>query len=91
MAFHCEIPQRLFFLPTLLVLVISSLSKNLAGDSFPIREVSVHDLQAAFQQKQLSSRELVEFYLGDIRKLNPVLRGVIEVNPDALDQADKAD
>ncbi|XP_010268669.1 PREDICTED: putative amidase C869.01 [Nelumbo nucifera] len=91
MAFHCEILRRLFLLPALLVLTISGLSKNLAGDSFPIREASVHDLQAAFQQKQLSSRQLVEFYLGEIGKLNPVLRGVIEVNPDALNQADKAD
>nr|XP_011457927.1 PREDICTED: putative amidase C869.01 isoform X2 [Fragaria vesca subsp. vesca] len=31
------------------------------------------------------------FYLQEIRRLNPVLNGVIEVNPDALYQADKAD
>ena len=44
----------------------------------------------AFKQNKLTSR-LVEFYLGEIRKLNPILCGVIEVNPDALQQADKAD
>ncbi|KAG7978167.1 hypothetical protein I3843_05G069900 [Carya illinoinensis] len=35
---------------------------------------------------------LVEFYLGEIQRLNPVLKGVIEAgNPDAVYQADKAD
>ena len=34
---------------------------------------------------------MVEFYLGEIRKLNSILRGVIEVNPDALQQEDKDD
>lgn len=29
--------------------------------------------------------------MGEIHRLNPILRGVIEVNPDALLQADKAD
>ncbi|KAK3028670.1 hypothetical protein RJ639_037850 [Escallonia herrerae] len=54
-------------------------------------EATVQDLHYAFQQNQLTSRQLVDFYLGEIRRLNPVLKGVIEVNPDALYQADKAD
>ncbi|KAJ8767582.1 hypothetical protein K2173_017926 [Erythroxylum novogranatense] len=56
-----------------------------------IREASINDLQLAFNQKRLTSRKLVEFYIGEIQKLNPVLHGVIEINPDALNQADKAD
>ncbi|BBG92432.1 Amidase family protein [Prunus dulcis] len=40
---------------------------------------------------QLTSRQLVQFYLGEITRLNPFLKGVIEVNPDALDLAEKAD
>ncbi|XP_057966604.1 probable amidase At4g34880 isoform X1 [Malania oleifera] len=59
--------------------------------SFPIREATVDDLQVAFKQNKLTSKQLVEFYLREIRRLNPVLRGVIEVNPNALDLADKAD
>ncbi|KAF8369528.1 hypothetical protein HHK36_032449 [Tetracentron sinense] len=35
--------------------------------------------------------QLVELYLQEIETLNLLLRAVIEVNPDALDQADKAD
>ncbi|KAK8987342.1 hypothetical protein V6N11_027094 [Hibiscus sabdariffa] len=59
--------------------------------SFEIKEATVQDLQLAFQRNQLTSRQLVEFYTGEIRRLNPLLRAVIEVNPDALHQADKAD
>jgi len=51
----------------------------------------VQDLQLAFQRNQLTSRQLVEFYLNQIKIQNPVLKGVLEVNPDALAQADKAD
>ncbi|XP_050263254.1 probable amidase At4g34880 [Quercus robur] len=56
-----------------------------------IEEATVNDIQLAFMQNQLTSRKLVEFYLKQICRLNPVLKGVLEVNPDALYQADKAD
>ncbi|KAK7247027.1 hypothetical protein RIF29_41903 [Crotalaria pallida] len=58
---------------------------------FSIEEATVYDLQHAFQRNQLTSRQLVEFYLKQIHKLNPILKGVLEINPDALAQADKAD
>ncbi|KAK3028467.1 hypothetical protein RJ639_040036 [Escallonia herrerae] len=70
----------------LLLLALSSLSV-----SNSIKEATLQDLHYAFQQNRLTSRQLVDFYLGEIRRLNPVLKGVIEVNPDALYQADKAD
>lgn len=56
-----------------------------------IEEATVDDLQLAFKLKTLTSRQLVLFYLDQIRKLNKNLGGVIEVNPDALSQADIAD
>ncbi|XP_011037287.1 PREDICTED: putative amidase C869.01 [Populus euphratica] len=59
--------------------------------AFSIREASISDLQLAFKQKKLTSRQLVEFYIGEIHGLNSVLKGVIEINPDALYQADRAD
>ncbi|KAI6677580.1 hypothetical protein NL676_038376 [Syzygium grande] len=40
---------------------------------------------------RLTSRQLVNFYLDRIQALNPSLRCVLEVNPDAFDQADEAD
>ncbi|KAJ9178827.1 hypothetical protein P3X46_010676 [Hevea brasiliensis] len=59
--------------------------------AFSIKEATIDDLQLAFKRKHLTSRQLVQFYLKEIRKLNPLLRGVIEVNPDSLYLADKAD
>ncbi|KAJ9132725.1 hypothetical protein P3X46_033562 [Hevea brasiliensis] len=59
--------------------------------AFLIQEATIDDLQPAFKRKHLTSRQLVQFYLKEIRKLNPLLRGVIEVNPDSLYLADKAD
>ncbi|XP_027767509.1 probable amidase At4g34880 [Solanum pennellii] len=59
--------------------------------AFSIKEASISDLQLAFIQNQLTSRQLVEFYLGEISRLNPVLKSVIEINPDALLEADRAD
>ncbi|KEH20620.1 putative asparaginyl-tRNA synthase (glutamine-hydrolyzing) [Medicago truncatula] len=61
------------------------------ASEFSIKEATVQDLQLAFQRNQLTSRQLVEFYLNQIKIQNPVLKGVLEVNPDALAQADKAD
>ena len=34
---------------------------------------------------------LSRFYLKQIQRLNPILNGVVEVNPEALYLADKAD
>lgn len=59
--------------------------------AFSIKEASISDLQLAFIQNQLTSRQLVEFYLGEISRLNSVLKSVIELNPDALLEADRAD
>ncbi|CAK8578435.1 unnamed protein product [Lathyrus sativus] len=61
------------------------------ASGFSIKEATVQELKHAFQRNQLTSRKLVEFYLNQINIQNPVLRGVLEVNQDALTQADKAD
>ena len=79
-----------FIVPILLV-TFSSLLPTTSSKGILIEEAAVHDLQLAFQRNQLTSRQLVEFYLKRIQNLNPVLKGVLEVNPDALGQADKAD
>ncbi|KEH20626.1 putative asparaginyl-tRNA synthase (glutamine-hydrolyzing) [Medicago truncatula] len=75
----------------LLVTLPSMLSTTTLASGFSIKEATVQDLQLAFQRKQLTSRQLVEFYLKQIKIQNPVLKGVLEVNPDALAQADRAD
>ncbi|XP_057428749.1 probable amidase At4g34880 [Lotus japonicus] len=79
--------QFLFLIP----LCIFYLLPTTCGTGFTIKEASVHDLQLAFRRNQLTSRQLVEFYLKQIQTQNSVLKGVLEVNPDALAQADIAD
>ncbi|KAK1304152.1 hypothetical protein QJS10_CPB11g01958 [Acorus calamus] len=56
-----------------------------------MEEFTIDEIQLAFDEGTLTSRRLVEFYLDRISALNPVVRAVIEVNPDALVQADRAD
>nr|XP_048336250.1 probable amidase At4g34880 isoform X2 [Ziziphus jujuba var. spinosa] len=77
--------------PLLSLLLILAASKVVKSRGLALREATVEDLQLAFKQNRLTSRQLVEFYLREIQRLNPVLKGVIEVNPDALYLADKAD
>lgn len=60
-------------------------------EEFTIEEATINDIQRAFREKKLTSRKLVDLYIQQIETLNPVLRGVVEVNPEARDQADEAD
>ncbi|XP_027342473.1 probable amidase At4g34880 isoform X1 [Abrus precatorius] len=81
-----------FQLPFLILLVtLLSLPPTTMGKVFSVEEATIYDLQHAFRTNQLTSRKLVEFYLKQIETQNPVLRGVLELNPDALAQADRAD
>uniref|UniRef100_A0A5B6YIK7 Amidase domain-containing protein n=1 Tax=Davidia involucrata TaxID=16924 RepID=A0A5B6YIK7_DAVIN len=85
--------MTIYYSLNLLILVALSLlgSHIIKCHALSIKEATLHDIQTSFKQNQLTSRQLVEFYLEQIHRLNPVLRGVIEVNPDALYEADKAD
>nr|GLL23601.1 putative amidase C869.01 [Ipomoea trifida] len=83
--------SRQWLLVLLAVVAVSGWWNSNSCHAFRIEEATIDELRAAFKHNQLSSRQLVEFYLEEIKKLNPVLKGVIEVNPDALVQADRAD
>ncbi|KAL0422879.1 UNVERIFIED_CONTAM: putative amidase [Sesamum latifolium] len=61
------------------------------GLDFTIEEASIEEIRQAFGEGRLTARKLVDFYLHQIETLNPVLRGVIEVNPDAQQLADESD
>jgi len=61
---------------------------------FELDEITIDDVQKAFQSGQYSSRSLTEKYLkriGEIDKTGPVLNSIIELNPDALRIADAVD
>ncbi|KAJ4965029.1 hypothetical protein NE237_016878 [Protea cynaroides] len=62
-----------------------------SGSNFSLADAKVAELQEAFKQNKLTSRQLVEYYLSQIVKLNSKIRGIIEVNPDVLTLADQAD
>ncbi len=58
------------------------------------REQGVTELQAAMERGELTSRELVEYYLARIEAIDrsgPALQSIIETNPDALAIADALD
>ncbi|KAM0056128.1 putative amidase signature domain-containing protein [Helianthus debilis subsp. tardiflorus] len=74
-----------------IILVILLLHNVVESSKFTIPEATINDIQAAFNQNKLTSKHLVEFYIQRIRKLNPIYRALIEVNPDAFHLAEIAD
>ncbi|XP_038974567.1 probable amidase At4g34880 [Phoenix dactylifera] len=80
-------PLAFPFLSTLFVVLM--VGTDCRG--FEIKEATIDGIQQAFKEGSLTSRQLVEYYLDRIRALNPLLHAVIEVNPDAVRQADRAD
>jgi amidase len=62
--------------------------------SFDLEELTIAELQQRLTSGRESSRSLVEKYLARIEAVDrdgPTLRSVIEVNPDALVEADRLD
>jgi len=61
---------------------------------FELDESTIDDLQKALQSGQYSSRALTEKYLARIQEIDkegPKVNAVIEINPDALENADALD
>jgi amidase len=54
-------------------------------------DVSIANLQAAMTSRRTTSREITSGYIERIRRLDPQLHSVIEVNPDALAIAEALD
>lgn len=64
------------------------------AEPFELHETTVDALQEAMAGGRLTARRITELYLARIEALNqrgPELRAVIEVNPEALDIADRLD
>jgi len=63
-------------------------------DDFPLREMTIPELQKMIREGKTTVRSITELYLRRIATLDhagPELRSVIEVNPDALAIADAMD
>jgi amidase len=65
--------------------------ENIPGTGISTGTVTVSALQQALASGQLTSAALTGFYLGRIERLNPQLRAVIEVSPDAAGAAAASD
>ncbi len=66
------------------------MSKEQQGPNSELEEATIHDLQAAMTAGQITSQQLTAMYIERITALDqsgPMLRSVIEVNPDALNIA----
>jgi len=62
--------------------------------NFELDEITIDDLQKAFQSGRYSSRSVTEKYLGRIQEIDksgPTVNAVIELNPDALEIAGALD
>jgi amidase len=78
--------------PALVVVVVAAVALAGGGSlGFEFHEATVDAIQLGFSNGSLTSTTLVRFYLDRIARLNPLLHAVIEVNPDALAQAARAD
>lgn len=64
---------------------------SLPAASDELNEVTIQQLQAKMKAGELSARRIAEIYLERIREIDPKLRSVIEINPDALEIADEMD
>ncbi len=83
-----RLPSSLRTLSLLLTAALLSQCQTSTGQNpFLAQERSVRELQSAMATRQLSAVELTQHYLSRIERLNPTLRAIIEVNPDALDIA----
>ncbi|XP_052153610.1 probable amidase At4g34880 [Oryza glaberrima] len=78
--------------PALVVVVVAAVALAGGGSlGFEFYEATVDAIQLGFSNGSLTSTALVRFYLDRIDRLNTLLHAVIEVNPDALAQAARAD
>jgi amidase len=69
-------------------------SAGAAPATFDVTEKSIEDLQKAMQDKQITSRQLVELYLARIEAYDqrgPALNAIVAINPHARDDAAKLD
>jgi Asp-tRNA(Asn)/Glu-tRNA(Gln) amidotransferase A subunit family amidase len=75
------------------VLAVATLSAQ-APSSFRVEEATIAQIQAAFRDRSLTCRSLVEQYLARIDaydKKSPALNAIVMTNPDALETADDLD
>jgi amidase len=64
---------------------------SIGFETIDLLEVTIFELQAKMKSGEISSKMLVEMYLERIKEIDPKIKSVLEVNPDALKIAEKLD
>jgi amidase len=70
---------------------IESAENNFVEPNPELLETTVADLQAKMKSGELSAVKLVEMYSTRIKEVDPKIKSVVEINPDALAIAEKLD
>ena len=85
--------SRTFTLLSILLLTACERSTDDASLEIDIslEEATITDLQALMQAGELSSAQLVNYYLERIIEIDPQLNSILEINPDALEIAQTLD
>lgn len=74
-----------------LLIACAVLAVPVVAADFNVEEASITDLQAALQQRRVTSRELVQAYLGRIAVHENGINATLAVSPLALAEADRLD
>lgn len=70
---------------------LDELLSHCGSHGIDIRELTISQIREHFRMDRLSSFELTRCYLDRISQMDEYLRSVIEVNPDAIASAERAD
>lgn len=62
-----------------------------AMKSFELEEMTVMQLQDAMKSGKMTAKEIAQKYLDRIREIDPLIKSVVETNPDALQIAEQMD
>ena len=86
-----RLPFRYSFYFSLLIFHFLLSTFSSAQPPFSVVEATIADMQAAMQQKRITSRGIVQQYLDRIAKYEDRLNAIITLNPRALEEADRLD
>jgi amidase len=76
---------------TSLATIANAQPKPRATLAFPLEEATISDLHAKINSGEMSAKEITQAYLKRISDVDKDLNSIIELNPDALEIADKMD
>ncbi|MCG2815816.1 MAG: amidase [Candidatus Aminicenantes bacterium] len=80
-------------LAAILLMLMGCARKTAGTGEWPVAEVTIAEIHAAFRSGDLTCRQLVQTYLDRIKKYDQPTRlnAIVVVNPDALRRADELD